>query len=267
MTHLIDADHYLIGRQLEAKSWEVVNDGTDSLWDIEAGVIARTWDITDAELIGHSINFYDGDDTSGQPFNGLAYGTLGEYGVLVKTLQLVLTKDVLDAAYGATDWPIYLENQFPSYTSTPYPTDFQSIAEYAGYLRDPMGGTGTEDFFYVPTMRAKYDFHTNASDPRGLALASKDPFGNVSTVQYDDYYLLPTITTDALGMQVEAVYDYRLLRPCLITDPNGNRSAVRFSPLGFVVEAGVMGKHGDLDGDVTSDAGSFPVFTPSSIME
>jgi YD repeat-containing protein len=76
-------------------------------------------------------------------------------------------------------------------------------------------------------------------------LASKDPFGNVSTVQYDAYNLLPTITTDALGMQVEAIYDYRLLQPCLITDPNGNRSAVRFSPLGFVVEAGVMGKHGD----------------------
>jgi YD repeat-containing protein len=60
----------------------------------------------------------------------------------------------------------------------------------------------------------------------GLALASKNPFGNVSTVQYDDYNLLPTITTDALGMQVEAIYDYRLLQPCLITDPNGNRSAV-----------------------------------------
>jgi hypothetical protein len=75
--------------------------------------------------------------------------------------------------------------------------------------------------------------------------------------------LLPT----RFASEDQAEYDYLLLQPCLISNPNGNRAAVRFSPLGFVVEAGVMGKHGDLDGDMTSDAGSFSVFTPSSVMK
>lgn len=43
--------------------------------------------------------------------------------------------------------------------------------------------------------------------------------------------------------------DYRVLQPWLITDPNGNRSAVRFDTFGMVVATAVMGKVNQLKGD------------------
>ncbi len=41
-----------------------------------------------------------------------------------------------------------------------------------------------------------------------------------------------------------ATYDYRVLQPRLVTDPNGNRSEVAFDALGMVVGTAVMGKDG-----------------------
>jgi RHS repeat-associated protein len=257
LVHLDDATHYLIGRPLEARSWEVVNDGSDSAFDIVAGVMDGSWPTLD--LIGHSLNYYDG-----AAFEGVDH--IEDYGVLVRTMQLVLTPSIISDAYGTL--PVYLAEDSPASWPSEYPADFQTFVTSpvrAGYLYDPLG-TST-DVFYVNTMRAKFDFHDSPTGARGLASQSQDPLGNVSSVSYDDYDLLPVETTDALGMTVTATYDYRLMQPCLTTDPNGNRSAVRFSPLGFVVAAGVMGKYGDLDGDVTSDLGSLPVFEASSIME
>ena len=60
----------------------------------------------------------------------------------------------------------------------------------------------------------------------------EDPFGNVPTVDYDAYDLLPVQTTDAVGNTVTAANDYRVLSAVLVTDPNGNRSAAAFDALG-----------------------------------
>jgi RHS repeat-associated protein len=257
LIHRDDATHYLIGRPLEAKSWEVVNDGRDSLWDIVAD--AMWTNLPDTALISLGINYYDGNAFAGA-------STLGDYGVLVRSLQLVLTDDILTATYGATP-PDYLLNDAAGTTwDSAYPAAFRStVPDHAGYVPNPLAGQSGR--YYVPTMKAKYDFHVSPTGARGLALESEDPFGNISSVEYDDYDLLPTMTTDALGMQVAAVYDYRLMQPRLVTDPNGNRSAVRFSPLGFVVESGVMGKYGEAVGDWDSEGTYGPDFIASSLME
>lgn len=50
-----------------------------------------------------------------------------------------------------------------------------------------------------------------------------DPFGNVTTLEYDDPCLLPEKTTDPLGNERTAENDYRVMKPWRKTNKNGNR--------------------------------------------
>ena len=62
--------------------------------------------------------------------------------------------------------------------------------------------------------------------------------------------------TDAVGLTTSAEYDYRVLQPRMVTDANGNRRAVTFSPLGLVTATAVMGKEGEPVGDTLEAPGS-----------
>ncbi|MFH0344934.1 MAG: SpvB/TcaC N-terminal domain-containing protein [Chromatiales bacterium] len=79
----------------------------------------------------------------------------------------------------------------------------------------------------------------------------QDPFGNETLVTYDGpYNLLMASTRDAVGSEVKAEHDYRVLQPRLVTDPNDNRTEVRFDALGMVIGTVVMGKAaGPVEGD------------------
>jgi RHS repeat-associated protein len=79
----------------------------------------------------------------------------------------------------------------------------------------------------------------------------EDPFGNVTTVDYDDPHdLLPVKTTDALPGALanlnQAANDYRVLQPRLLTDPNGGNSEARFDAHGMVAGTAIyQGALGD----------------------
>ena len=66
-----------------------------------------------------------------------------------------------------------------------------------------------------------------AQTHRYLPQGAQDPFGNVSRVAYDSHELFVAQTIDALGNTVTAEFDYRVLQPALVTDPNGNRTRRR----------------------------------------
>ena len=82
-----------------------------------------------------------------------------------------------------------------------------------------------------------------------------------TTVAYDAYDLLVLDTRDALGNRGTAGErdpsgtltmqgnDYRVLQPCLMMDPNRNRTAVAFDSLGLVAGTAVMGKPEETLGD------------------
>jgi RHS repeat-associated protein len=75
----------------------------------------------------------------------------------------------------------------------------------------------------------------------------RDPFhaatwNTDSFVRYDGYDLLVEETRDAVGNNLSAVHDYRVLQPRMVTDPNGNRVEAGFDILGMVVGTAVMGK-------------------------
>jgi RHS repeat-associated protein len=84
-----------------------------------------------------------------------------------------------------------------------------------------------------------------------------DPFGNVASVIYDALALFiieeHTSAVAAFDNITTAAYDYRVLLPKLVTDPNGNRNAVAFDPLGMVVATAVMGVAGAGEGDTIAD--------------
>jgi RHS repeat-associated protein len=82
----------------------------------------------------------------------------------------------------------------------------------------------------------------------------RDPFHRTgfeteSLVAYDAYDLAVQKTRDALGNVADAVTDYRVLQPRLVTDANGNQTEVAFDALGMVVGSAVMGKPGEGLGD------------------
>ena len=88
----------------------------------------------------------------------------------------------------------------------------------------------------------------------------RDPFGQDSTVSYDPHDLLMLEVVDAIGNRVTAGNraasgpvvnrnDYRVLQPALVTDANGNQTAVAFDALGLVAGIALMGKPGESLGD------------------
>ena len=84
----------------------------------------------------------------------------------------------------------------------------------------------------------------------------RNAFGHSSFVDYDKD-LLPNRTRDAIGNTVSAVYDYRVLQPRQLIDPNGNRSFTVFDVLGMPVAAAVSGKASEALGDSLAGFGDF----------
>lgn len=210
-------------------------------------------------LVGAILHYYDGPAFEGRP-----YGEIENFGALVRTESLVLTQDVVDAAYGGT--PLLLETS-PAWTSD-YPAEFQSLyPTTGGYLYktfDPNVYPVTG--WYVESSRTKYDFQVSGSFPVGLIMETQDTLGHTALVAYDDYLLMPVLTTDFLGLETVAEYDYRVMQVRRLRDPNLNITEFDFSPLGMLRAMAVIGK--GTEGDFKSASGTFyQRFEPSYTMQ
>jgi RHS repeat-associated protein len=138
-----------------------------------------------------------------------------------------------------------------------------SRAELTALLTGSEGGYRNLDGngrLWIPSGEAFYSANPGDPAPQELAFATaqfflprrfQDPFGNNTVVTYDEKYtLLPVSTRDAVGNQTFAQQDYRVLQPRMVTDPNGNRTEVRFDALGMLAGTAVRGKTtGPLEGD------------------
>jgi RHS repeat-associated protein len=132
-------------------------------------------------------------------------------------------------------------------------------ADRGGYLQSQtlkadarFPATDADDHWWVPSGQSF--FTNNPDDPAATELAQatqhffvsrryRNPFGQDSSVDFDATDLLIVETRDALGNRLSVdVNDYRVLQPQLVTDPNGNQTAVAFDALGMVVGTAVMGK-------------------------
>ncbi len=102
--------------------------------------------------------------------------------------------------------------------------------------------------WWVPSGRQSFD-----AARFFLPIALRNAFGGVSTTEYDSHALLVLRLEDAIGNVVRAQNDYRTMAPAVVTDPNGNRTAVRTDARGLVTATAVMGKEGTSDGDTLDD--------------
>jgi hypothetical protein len=227
-------------------SFEILNDGALSVLQLRQNILD---DKASTRLIGQTLNFYDG-----QAFQGLPFGEIGDFGALVRSESLVLTDDILQAAYGNAQ-PPYLQPS-PNWTAD-YPEEFKTLLPLrAGYVYHTGGAYATG--YFAVTQQQRYDFH--AGKGRGLITATRDPLGRETTIGFDKFSLLPTEVTDPVGLITKAVYDYRVLQPKEVTDPNSNRSAFAFTPLGLLGSTAVMGKLGENAGDTLETPGTRMVY-------
>ncbi|WP_210570625.1 SpvB/TcaC N-terminal domain-containing protein [Streptomyces sp. GESEQ-4] len=247
-----DADHYLVDRVARTSSYEVINDGGLPVPALRDAVLAGPVTGTGLSLrmTGHTRTYFDGE-----AFVGLALGVLGEYGLPVRTESLAFTDAFLDDLYRAGDplavgpRPVVLGPGPVSGWPAEYPAEFRAaLPALAGYRRYAVGDVpGSPGGFYVVSGRYRYDVHVPGRVPRGMPVATLDPVGAQSTIDYDEHDLLAVRTVDAVGLAVSAVNDYRVLFPREVTDANGNSTSVTFSPAGLVTAQYVRGKNGEGD--------------------
>jgi len=173
-------------------------------------------------LSSHGRIYFLKDDLSGP----LALGTLSALGFVHKKYQLTFTQNLVTKYYGTEVTPAML-------AAAGYTHSEADAHWWAPSGTDLFSATPAADF-YIPT-------------------GTRDVFGREHHIQYDTLHILVEGSTDAIGNTVTADNDYRVLKPWLLTDPNGNRSAVETDELGFVTKIAVMGKAGSSDGDTLAD--------------
>jgi len=253
-----DVQRYIVDRAARTTTHEILNNGSPSLSallnSIRDGSAQR-------RIIGQSLNFYDGP-----AFTGLPCKQIGEYGALVRTENLVLTPEILQEAYKSgnavinpPEIPPYLApGGNPAWTAE-YPQEFRNLLPTLAGFTYQAGGAGSEyaKGYFAAIERRRYDFHDNPNSKGcGLIKINRDPLANDTAISYDGYDLLPIEVTDSVNLKTTAVYDYRVIQPKEVTDPNNNRTAFTFTPLGLLESTAVMGKVGENVGDTLADPGA-----------
>lgn len=196
-----------------------------------------------ASIISQMLNFYDGSE-----FNGLDYLGVGRFGALVRTESLVLTREIIQEAYGS-ETPVYLASSSPTWPAE-YPQEFRgAILSRAGYTeRDGTNPSHYASGFFAPTEQRRYDLQQNTSvTRRGLVIANRDPLRNETAISYDDFGLFPKEVRDAAKLSTKAEYDYKVLQPTQVTDPNGSKKKFFFTPLGLLKEIWTQGNNNEGD--------------------
>jgi RHS repeat-associated protein len=173
-------------------------------------------------IVAHRRSLYLKDDLSA----ALPLGNIESKALVFETYAKTLTANLVTNVFGARVTPTMLSNE-------------------AGYVN-------LDGDWWRPSGRPTYDPSAFYS-PTALT----DPFGNTTRVVMDGYALLPvemhTSQTAAFDNATSSSNDYRVLRPVLVTDPNGNQTAYAFDALGTLVATAVMGKPSSGQGDTLAD--------------
>ncbi|QJD87673.1 toxin TcdB middle/N-terminal domain-containing protein [Cohnella herbarum] len=188
--------------------------------------------IVQKRLIGHERTRYRRDDLSGP----LAFGFAEALALPYESYKLAITPGLLEQTYGErlTERVIVEEGRY---------IRFEAGGDWwipSGTMFYSPGGqdTPTEEraaaraHFYLPR-RYRSPFHADSAKAE-------------THVAYDKYDLIVVETCDALGNRIAVQdNDYRVVQPTLVSEPNGNRSAVVFDALGMAAATAIMGKTGE----------------------
>jgi RHS repeat-associated protein len=218
------------GRFLDSDFVQTTAGGIEPMFDSEIPYEQTPTDGRQRRLIEHVRTLYRRDDLSG----ALPLGEMESLALPFESYQLAFTPEHLDLIFG----------------DRIAETMLSGAGRYVHF-----DGDGN---WWIPSGRVFMSPNEDDDAAQELAFARqrffmplrfRDPFGQTATVEYDTHDLMMARTTDPLENSVTARNDYRLLSPEMITDPNGNRSAVAFDVLGLVAGAAVMGKESEIAGD------------------
>jgi RHS repeat-associated protein len=248
---------YIVDRTATTTDHEIGIDRETTVAQLREAIIDGS---APRRVIGQTLNFYDGE-----PFTGLPSGEVGEHGALMRTETLVLNEAILQQAYGDDDIPPYLASDGSPAWTPEYPQSFRDglpIEDPSDPTRPSLTVTPVgygfakgdrplpfERGYFAATERRRYDFHDDL-EGRGLVTVRRDSLGHDATIAYDKpYRLLQSEVTDPVGLKTTAGYDYRVLQPREVTDPNNNHTRFGFTPLGLLKDTWVLGKPANAEGD------------------
>ncbi|HXF41693.1 MAG TPA: SpvB/TcaC N-terminal domain-containing protein, partial [Blastocatellia bacterium] len=180
----------------------------------------------------------------------MTFGELESKALPFESYKLAFTPGLLSS--------VYQRNQENQQGKKLLPDPASALLDEGGYV--DLDGDGhwwipSGRVFFSPVVTTPADELTFAREHFFLPHRFQDPFLNNAFVSYDksasnvEYNLLISSTRDAAGNEVRATNDYRVLQPRVVTDPNGNRSAVAFDALGMIAGTAVMGKETEHLGD------------------
>jgi hypothetical protein len=274
-TNAVDADgSYQAPQPAEARNYEILKakpspshrlfqfdvlleqlqqagDGAHDLPYEDVTAVGATQDHPWRRLIEHSRMLYRRDDLNG----ALPTGALEALALPFEGYRKAFTPGLAHAAYVTS-------NKLTGVT-------LDAVLASEGRYVQIEGDTG----WWIPSGRFFLHPESGATAAQEVALARqhffmprryRDAFQHDILVRYDDYDLLALEIEDALlnkstvgerdpDGNIAPRIDYRLLQPALMTDPNGNRSALAFDVLGLVTGTAVMGKVGETLGDSLED--------------
>ncbi|KKY18165.1 hypothetical protein UCRPC4_g05115 [Phaeomoniella chlamydospora] len=169
----------------------------------------------------------------------LPNGCRESYSVLSRTFTLAMTSGLLHKAYGG-------DNEIGG-------QKIQNLMVLGGY-----SSLGPDGRWWSTSIKNMYGLQENsqlevARSSFYTPTVSVDPFGNVSSVKYDEWYMLPLESIDAMENTISFDNDYVTLRPKQVTDSNGNRVQTAFDALGTPVGFAHLGKTKEEVGDSLDD--------------
>ena len=238
---------YRVDLVCRSTTYGIQDDGSRGVFELRDAASDAT---APREVLSQTLSYFDGE-----AFVGLPWGQVGSYGALTRSESLVLTEERLASAWrrgeellDPPEIPPYLDPAGTSW-SMEYPQAFRdSLAPLAGHVFRDGSGEHHRGYF-VDDRRLRYDFHDGGESLHGLVTVYRDSLTHDVSVAYDAYGLLPVAVTDPVGLLTQAQHDYRILRPAEVTDPNGNRTAYAYTPIGLPASVAVVGKVGETRGD------------------
>lgn len=179
-----------------------------------------------------------------------SFGEHGPLGLPYESYKLAITSNLLKSIYVDKDRidaaVSVLEKQTGNYPVSGY---YKGKQLFDGH---PITPESLENQYWLGSGIA--GFSDDAADHFYLPEKYTDPFGNPTILQYDPLDLYIQSSSDALGNSASVVsFDYRVLAPIEMVDPNGNHAEVYFDILGMVVASAIKGKGDGTEGDDLTD--------------